>query len=222
MSASPSDERHKALLAECERLEAHAGLADAMSKASEGRFIPLGIDGEPCSPDAYFADEFDSFREQARKAYFSVDDKDTRCHLIRARRRLDQHLVEVRDNDLTALRSEEHKAVAALSQQPWTTAAIIAGASVAVGYWQFQLAGAIGGAIVGYFLGHGVVASTRRSGEASLEEVRSRLRFAEKDQAVNRLWPETFNKLEELTGEIDADHDRISALAQVLAHERGA
>ena len=48
MSASPSDERHKALLAECERLEAHAGLADAMSKASEGRFIPLGIDGEPC------------------------------------------------------------------------------------------------------------------------------------------------------------------------------
>ena len=96
MSPSASDERRKALLAECEKLEAHAGLAEAMAKAGEGRFIPLGIDGEPCSPDAYFADEFDSFRDQAREAYFSVQDKDARCQLIRARRELDQHLAQAR------------------------------------------------------------------------------------------------------------------------------
>ncbi len=216
------DERRVALLAESEQLEAAAGLTEVMAKAKEGRFMPLGIDGEPCSSNAYFADEYDSFREQIRRAYFSINDIQVRIGLIRARRILDEHDNFARQKEATKLKLAEKKAASNLSQQPWTAAAILAALWLGVGYWIFDLAGAVGGAVVGYFLGNGLVASARAKAEAILRETKSDLLEAENDRIMERLRPEFFTENEELTGDRNCENDHKSALSAVLAHEKRA
>ncbi len=59
-------------------LEERASITKKMERAREGRFIPLGAVGDKATPDEYFADEHDSFREKARDAYFSVQDVELR------------------------------------------------------------------------------------------------------------------------------------------------
>ena len=220
MTSEASELQRGALLAMCTELEEAAGIAARMAKAAEGRLMPLGIDGEPCTPDAYFADEYDSFRDQARDAYFDVGDIALRTRLIEARRQLDGQLLAAYKREVDSIRVEEAKALRQPEDQHWLVAAAVAAACVAIGYWQFHQAGAVGGAVVGYFLGQSTVASARRNTRAQISEIQSRLEMAVHDSRMKRLWPETFSLQEELTAVRDLEMDNVSALRNVRQHER--
>ncbi len=213
-------EREK-LQAECKTLEAEADIVQAMSRAREGRFIPLGIDGEKCSPEAHFADEQDHFREHARDAYFAVRDAELRKKLIRAQRKLDYHISRVLDNDVKKLQGELLRSTANANQQPWAKAAVVAVAVVACGYWVYQGVGALAGAIGGYFLGQGVISNAKADAQAEISQALDALAFAESSRGERMLWPETFSIEEELSGIRDNQLDKQSAYANVLQRERG-
>jgi len=114
------------LQAACVALEAEADVVQAMSRAREGRFIPLGIDGEKCSPEAYFADEHDHFREHARDTYFGVPHVELRKKMIHAQRQLNRHIDRSLESDVQRLRGELAQAKAKANRQPWTKAAVVA------------------------------------------------------------------------------------------------
>lgn len=221
-----SDEQLKSLLDQCAVLEGRAGLAKKVEKAQEGRFFPLGIDGEDCSTDEYFADEHDHFRGHIRDAYFSVPDKELRMELIAARRRVDSELAQSFERDASAARQAETVAARKAESQPWGLAALLSASCVAVGYVFFQLHGAISGGLAGYFLGQGIVQSARNRANTLHRNAQEEMQTALDNLARNKLYPESFTRSEQLTGDRDQNFDMQSALSNEraagdTARERG-
>jgi hypothetical protein len=216
MSPLERTDELKRLQEECLALEEQAGLSQAMERAREGRFIPLGAMGEEASPDEYFADEHDHFRDKARDAYFSVQEVALRKKLIAAQRKIESHIRQSFEADIAAANRAVSVAKARTRNQPWTKAAVIAVGAVAVGYWAYGLVGAIAGAVGGVFLGQGVLSEARNNANAELEQAAQELEQARKDQAQRSLWPECFSRSEEITGEREEHLDRESAYANVL------
>ena len=210
-----SDEQLKALLDQCAALEERAGITKQVQKAEEGRFIPLGIDGEDCSSDEYFADEHDHFREHIRDAYFSVPDRELRMALIAARRRVDSELAQSFERDASAARHVEASAAQKAETRPWGLAAVLSLASVAVGYLIFQLPGAIAGAIAGYFLGNGVIQSARIRAASVHRSAQEDLQTALDNLARSKLHPECFTRGEQLSDDRDDAFNMQSALGNV-------
>jgi hypothetical protein len=116
----------KRLGEECLTLEEQAGLSQAMERAREGRFIPLGVMDKAASPDEYFADEHDHFRDEARNAYFSVKDCALRKKLIAAQRKIESHIRQSFEVDVAAATRAVSVAKAKTNDQPWTKGAVIA------------------------------------------------------------------------------------------------
>lgn len=210
------NEKLEQLHTECFALEKEAGIAQPMERAREGRFIPLGALGEDASPDEYFADEFDHFREGARNAYFSVEDANLRKRLIALRQKIDTHVAKSFDADLEAVQQVVSAARRKTTNQPWELAAFWAVGAVAVGYWTFNLVGAIGGAVAGFFIGQGVVANAKRAAQTELEQAENELKQLQKDKQVHALRPECFSFDEEITGKRDEQLDQQSAYANIL------
>ena len=77
-----------------------AGLTDAMERAREGRFIPLGVFGEKVSSEEYFADEHDHLRSKTRDAYFTVRDMELRKQPIASARKVEQLIRQSLDEDV--------------------------------------------------------------------------------------------------------------------------
>jgi hypothetical protein len=201
-------------------LESQAGITQAMERAREGRFIPLGAMGDEASPEEYFADEHDHLRDKTRDAYFSVANEALRKQLIATQRNIEKEGRRSLEADVVAANHAVGTAKAKLMQQPWSTAALVAAGTVGIGYWLFSIAGAIAGAVAGFFLGQGIVAAARRSANAELEQAMQELEQARKAQSENALWPESFSIKEEVTGERDSNLDNDSAYANVLRGNR--
>ena len=201
---------------ECQALEDEAGLTATMERAREGRFIPLGAFGEETTPQEYFADEHDHLRGKTRDAYFSVEEKVLRKKLITAQRQVESRLRRSLEEDIIKANREVAVATAKVQQQPWSKAALVGVGAVALGYWVFGIAGAMAGAVGGFFLGQGVISQARNEANALLVQTSQDLEQAQKEKVENSLMPEFFSHREEMSGERDADLDSESAYANVL------
>lgn len=197
-------------------LEKEADLSELMERAREGRFIPLGALGEKVTPDQYFADEYDHLRDKTRDAYFSVKDIALRKKLIATTRKWEHCQKRSIEEDIAAANRAVSIARAKAQRQPWSMAALLGVASVAVGYWLFGLVGAIGGALAGFFLGQGVIASSRNHANEELADRTSHLEDVQKDKAEHLLMPEFFSDREETSGERDERLDNESAYANTM------
>jgi hypothetical protein len=196
------DEKLTQLEDECLALEQHAGIAQAMERAYQGSLFPLGAgDGEDPSPDEYFADESDILRRRMRRAYFSVQDVDLRRKLIALRRKWDKHFLKSFDADVAKADDELREAKQRALSQPWGKSALCAVGAVAIGYWAFHIAGAVGGAVAGFFIGQGIVAKAKREAQAEIEGAENNLADCKRYRYVNALHPESFSADEEVTGE---------------------
>ena len=204
------------LQAACLALEVEAGVSQAMARAREGRFIPLGIDGVKCSPEAYFADEHDHFREHTRDAYFGVPDVEHRKKMIHSQRQLNQHINSSLALDVKRLNGELAEAKAKANRQPWTMAALVAVGAVALGYWAYQNVGALAGAVGGFFFGQGVISNAKAQSLAEITQLAESLSLAEGSTAERKSWPEVFCSNEEFTGIRDKQLDEESAYANVM------
>ena len=214
-----SEELLRSLLDQCAELEEKAGLAEEVEKAEGGRFFPLGIDGEECSSDEYFADEHDHFREHIREAYFSVQDADMRMELIAARRRVDAELAQQFEREASTAHQAVTRASKGAENLPWGLAALVSVACVSVGYVAFQLAGAIAGGLAGFFLGQGVIQSAKNKVNSLHRDAQFEFQIATDNLNRSKLHPELFTRNEQLTGDRDKTFDMQSALENVRAAE---
>lgn len=204
----------------CEALEARADISQAMSRAREGRFIPLGALGEPASSAEYFADEHDYLRSKTRDAYFSVQDLELRKQLIAAERAVDAEIEKSYAADMSEANQTLLLAQAAADKQPWRTAAVVALGAVALGNWFYGLVGAIAGAVGGFFLSQAIVHEAKVTTKAALSTAVAEIEQLRKDSKQRALHPPIFSINEELTGQRDEHLDRESAYANVLQQER--
>ncbi len=221
MSSLEQMDALKRLQEACLALEEEAGISKAMERAREGRFIPLGTMGEEASPDEYFADERDYFRRKVRDAYFSVQDVKLRKRLIAAQRKIDSHVMRSFEADIAAANHAVSIATTKVHNERWIKAAGFAVGAVAIGYWAFDLVGAIAGAVGGFFLGQGVVSEAKSNAIAEVKQATQELEIARKEQAQQSLCPECFSSSEEIAGEREQHLDRESAYANVLQAGRG-
>jgi hypothetical protein len=201
-------------------LEAELGLTKEMERARGGNFFPLGIDGEDVSPDEYFADEHDGARRRVREVYFAVADVEKRKQLIKLERELNKKVDHQQEDDLRHAHSEVLKAKAATTQQPWGLAALIAVGCVGLGYYAYQLVGAIAGAVGGFFLAQGTIANKKSETAAVLEQAESDLADLKKAQHIGNLSPELFNHIEAITGKEDKEFGNQDARWNVLEYEK--
>jgi hypothetical protein len=111
---------------------------------------------------------------------------------------------------LTAQR-EVAAAKAKAQRGPWGLAAGVAGVCTALDYYFFDLAGAIGGAVVGFFMGQGTIHNAKASANAEIASAEAGLQSVQEDQAEEALRPEIFSAREELKGEEDERFSRASA-----------
>jgi len=206
---------------EVRALEDETGLTALMEKAREGRFIPLGAFGEDTTPQEYFADEHDHLRDKTRAAYFSVENKELRKKLIEAQRNVESRLRRSLEEEIVRANREIAAATAKAQQQPWAKAALVGVGAVALGYWVFGIAGAIAGAVGGFFLGQGVITQARNEAQALLAQASGALEQAQKDKAENSQMPEFFSRTEEISVNRDKDFDDESAYANVLQSSKG-
>lgn len=199
----------------CQALEEQAGLVEIMKRAHEGRFFPLGAFGEPATRREYFADEYDALRERTRDAYFSVTDENLRKMLIAACRNIGSFKSRCIEEDIMNANRNVIAANAKLQRPPWDKAALFGIGAVAVGYWIFGIAGAIAGAIGGFFWGQAIISQARGEADALLAEAKADLERKEEIKANNALVPEFFSHSEELSGKRDTSFDEQYALSNV-------
>jgi hypothetical protein len=124
-----AQQRAKALYAELEELETKAGIADKTKRAREGNLFSLGAVGEECTPDEYFADEYDDLRRHIREAYFAVEDADLRKSLIAKTLKSDKADAEAiaisMRRDIERAQRQLEEARRAADHDPWVRGALL-------------------------------------------------------------------------------------------------
>jgi len=145
-----------------------------------------------------------------------VNDKDLRKKLIAAQRKVESHIRRSVEEDIIKANREVTVAKAKVQQQPWGTAALVGIGAVALGYWVFGIAGAIAGAVGGFFLGQGVISQARNEANALLAQTSQDLEQEQKRKVENALAPDYFSLSEEISGERDTQLDVESAYFNVL------
>jgi hypothetical protein len=203
-----------------QELEDQAGIRSKADRAREGSFIPLGALGDPATPDEYFADEYDHTRSGIRRAYFSVSDVDLRKQLINTQRKLEKLGSDGQTRDVNKARHALEVSKQESAKQPWGTAAAIAGGAVALGYYAFELVGALAGMVGGFFLGQGVIADARRRAADAITADQESLDAELETQSSNARKPSYFTYQEELSGEEDRQFSYQSATANLTNEER--
>ncbi|GAB7550403.1 hypothetical protein [Cupriavidus sp. 8B] len=199
----------------CLELEDQAGLSEIMNRSREGRFFPLGAFGEPFIRREYFAEEYDARREKTRDAYFSVTDENLRKILISACRNVGNFKSRCLKEDILNANRGVIAANIKLQQPPWGKAALVGIGAVALGYLIFGVAGAIAGAVGGFFWGQAIISQARNEASALLAEAKADLERNQKIEADNALVPELFSQGEELSGKRDTNVDEQHAFTNV-------
>ena len=200
-------------------LEAELGLTEEMERARGHNFFPLGIDGEDVSPDEYFADEHDGRRDRTREAYFAVPDVEKRKQLIKLDRDYAKKAAQHSEDDFRRAEWAVAQARKAVDEQPWGWAAGVAVVCVAFGFHVFQLVGAIAGAVGGFFLAQGTIASKKKNSVAAVAQAEETQKDLQKHRFINSLTPDLFAHIESLTGEEDKQFGHESARRNVSEYE---
>jgi len=214
-----------------EAAEREAGIWEKADKARQGPLIPYGVfDERPSGAkqqalenDLYWADQHDDIRGKIRALYFAVSGVESRKALISLdaelesanRRILAQGVVDAR-LELAAMKHKQ-------ANPPWVAAGVISCIAVLIGSLLAGIAGAIGGAILGYFWGQGMVSHARTDAQAATEVAESFLRDAEaayRERAESGWRPAYFSNSERRSGVEDEDFGRLSATEQRLALDR--
>lgn len=184
-----------------DELEQLAGIHAKAEKIREGRFWPDMNE----TTDEYFEAEREHIRQGIRPLYFSVPNKDVRMNLIRKQREIALEVAREWDRDVANAQREVREAEAALRRLPWGMAAGIAGGCVTIGYLSAEIAGAIGGAVVGFFLGQGTIENARSQRAAALRAAQDVLAewIKRRDDVMAK--PEPFSASEADTGEIQLE-----------------
>jgi hypothetical protein len=194
--------------AELRALEDRAGIAEKVADVQLGPKFP-DLDA---TPREYFDTTEDYARRKIRNLYFGVGDASLRKELIAKYRECDLAYTALVGRQVGQAQNGLAKARQRVHSLPWLKAGCVAAACVAIGAQFFQMYGAISGALLGFFVGQGMVASARteraervRLAEAELDE---ELETAREDN----LCPDWFNGSEERTGERDELFDLESVI----------
>jgi len=145
----------------------------------------------------------DKARLEVRERYFAVPDVALRKKLIRAERACSRAWPAT----MHALLEEARRKLAKAQRRanaplPWLQAGLWAAACVAIGASFFQLYGAIAGALVGFFLGQGVIAGARTSRPEAVRIAQENVDSRQESEEIG--WgPEYFSESEEETGQPD-------------------
>jgi hypothetical protein len=201
-----TDPKIQELGAELMALEKRAGVDE---KAESARLGPMFPNLE-ASPDEYFKEVEYSARRGMRKLYFAVGDLALRKELIAKLRECGRALKATRQTDINTARQKLATAQRRARSLPWIGAGTLAVLCVAAGAYFFQVYGAIGGALMGFFLGQGNIASHRNSTAEEVRTSQEELDELLKTERENEATPEWFNASEERTGARDEDFDRVS------------
>ena len=147
--------------------------------------------------------EYGYRRMSLRRLFFGVADVNVRKRLIGLTREVEAlTLLLIEDERAAALKmlqAAERKAVLG----SWGIAALIAGVSVAIGHLIFTLPGAIGGALVGYFVGRGYIEASKVKAASDVQWAKARLDEIERHSEGLPHKPELFSKAEAETGQED-------------------
>lgn len=219
MAQTDVTERLKKLAEEFDSLCKDAGIsAQALEKAREGRFIPYGalgdeVDGlsQQQNNQLYWDYEHDAIRGKIRKLIFSVPDMDMRKRLIAKHSEIEDAVSAAAEKDIFVKQREIDVTRGKSASGGWVAGAIIGGLCVFVGYRLFRLAGAIGGAIVGFFIGQYRVLKARSSAKEVIQILEAELAELQKSLATDRVQPRFFSNSERFNGEENKTFDRESA-----------
>lgn len=192
------------LEAELEDLESQAGITRETERAREGRLFGGLDDSETL--DEYDDREWDYLKRGIRAAYFSMSDSELRERLISTQRKIEDNHLKGVDDEILKLQQEVRTAERKQENvYSWGSAAVIGGVCVYLGHSYFGLSGAIGGAVVGLFLGFGYLHRSRVQSKALLEEAIDNLNEFKKIREEN-IEGNFFTLNEELTGKPDDRH----------------
>ncbi len=206
------DEPKKRLYESLLALEEKAGISQEMTCARDGSLIPFVT---PDEFEEYLGKAEDRLYRLTRNAYFSVPDMELRKKLIVA-------LCEINILEATANNEaqknidsivmpplEQAVSVAAVKTRnaPWTEAALIAIGAVVVGNIVLGQEGGIAGAVAGIFLGLGCLAKAKNAADIGLKQATDKLEYTRKVMAQRIAWPDTFSRVEEISGERDVNLD---------------
>jgi hypothetical protein len=200
----------KKLGGELMELEERAGLSDKVKDAQLGPMFP----NLEATPDEYFKETEYHTRRKVRRLYFALPDVDARKELIAKRRLFDSVRKAYWQREAATARQnliDKQRAATSLS---WGRAGVLAAVCVAVGSYFFQLYGAIGGALMGFFLAQGALANERNYKAAAVRAAQEELEEALKTEREDAAAPAWFDASEERTGEMDKDFDRKSVYDQ--------
>ena len=111
---------------------------------------------------------------------------------------------------------EFRKARVGAQKLPWTMAGINAAIWVGIGYWVFNIPGAIGGALLGFFFGQGAIDRARKMNAEAVRVAEADLQEVKKDVAEDASRPMTFSVNEQVFGEREKEEDYKSAFADRL------
>lgn len=201
----------------CISLESEANISEAMKKARDGQFIPLGALGEKVSPDEYFADEYDHFRNSVRDVYFSVQNLELRRKLIAEQRKIDNLILSSFDADVENAQQLRSVARIKIHNQPWLKkSAAIVFILISIGYFADDAQGAIIGFVIGIVLGQILIIDGKNEALSEVNSATQTLTTAQNERKQQSLFPECFSASEETTGERDSLLDRISAYGNLV------
>lgn len=149
-----------------------------------------------------------------RKLVFGVKDMELRKKIIAKHNEADDLSAAERRKDVERLRLTALKARERLQGNAgWTSAAVTAGLFVTFGYWWFNLAGAIAGAVVGFFIGQGHVHKTRAELLQTATNAEQEWKDAQTEDEADRVQPAFFSRAEARTGQEDEAFTQESAFA---------
>jgi hypothetical protein len=210
MALSLSSEQDR-LTDQLHELEQRAGIAKDADQARQGPLFPLGAFGKNVSPEEYFDDQHDYVRRGIRNLYFGVEDLSLRTQLIGAERNLDEAHRGISGEEVRAAERRLAEAEAKADRLPWDLAAVLGAGSVAVGHYMEGIAGAIAGAVFGFFIGMGAIAKARADAREGIAEAKEGLKQALEAKRDSELRPDFFSISEEVTGERNNEFDHESA-----------
>jgi hypothetical protein len=184
-------------------LETRAGIIEKVKDAELGPFLP-NLDA---SHEEYFKEVEYHARRKIRQLYFGLLDVAVRKELIAKRRQCDSVEAAYWQREVATARQNLEDKERRVHSLPWGWAGSLAVLCVAIGAYFFQIYGAIGGALMGFFLAQGFLAQQRNTGAVSVRAAQEELDEALKTERENEATLAYFNAGEERTGEMDEEFD---------------
>jgi hypothetical protein len=202
-------EQEKAVAAERDDLERQAGVHEQAGSARNDPFFYLFYHDQPIQERTEAErSKAKRARREIRDIYFSINDVSLRCKMIAMDRKLHLNWLQRKESYVREAEGKLAEAERDKDRQPWEMAALIGGGAVAVGYFVAGLVGSIGGAVVGFFLGQGMIARAKSEAQNAVQDAERWLKEIRESWEEARAEPEYFTVGEEVSGERDGTFDR--------------